>query len=502
MRVTMQRIVSIAILAALTVGIAVLIWKGEGTERGKIGDKPGYAVVGELPDALLRQRWVCDNVVATSDSVWVVGSLDSESPPAELGRDADEIPDLSSLVKGSQKRQPTTISNMYGASDVGGVQTTLSRLTPDGNFRVMATLPGNACLRVLPDSDTLLLLTDLEVPEDKDNRQLSDGSPVGQSIILRSSDNGDSWHWVSTGMMVEVEPYSGPLTDLNFYSDQEVWSWGMERYYNSDGWPRQEPDGNYITELGYSDDQGTTSVRITSDKPIKVTQAYIKSLLPAEATDLTMGTTLKDSRFVVQTSSLTAYAWVSQPLSYRQNDERSSMVVTSRAKLVRPSTDASWQVSDVTRTPGLRIRHVKTGENGEAHAIIRSDSDGWQMARLAPDTGEWVGRHDLPELMPRWLFDVHRSVSHFWSNGRYQVVNLHESHDLPQLIPFYSHNASFYTTSHFYTDDGGASWHQLAIPGNRDAVLGMENHGDRLFWSKGRWYEDKGPGVWSYDLSQ
>lgn len=499
MRFSKQRMAQIAIPGIVLAGIATLIWKAQGTEYGLAGSKPGYEVVGELPDPLLRQSRLCDNVVATSDTVWTLGVLEADDPRPELGRPMDEIVDLGSIVPDSGRWQPSTML-AYGARDKVAL-TTLSRLEPDGSFRVMATLPVDACLKVLPESETLLLTTDLHLPDDKDDRVQSDGSPTGQGLVFRSTDKGESWQWRSAGMMLDVIPFSSQLMGLEFYNDNEVWAWGLEQDNLSGGWPRREEDGLYISNLGYSRDQGVTSTLISSDQPFNVTQEWLASQLPEGAGEFRKAPLL-DQRFVVQTSDHSAYAWLSQSFNYRLKGEDGLVDVTSTVVMERADRKEAWQVTGVNRQTGLRTRHVKAGGNGEAHAILRHEGESWQLARLDPQTGEWVERQALPNLIPDWLFDTHTSVSNFWSNGRYQVVNLHESHDVASLVPGYDHDASFYTTSHFYTDDGGASWHQLAIPGERDAVLGMEARGNRLFWSKGDWFKVKEPYLWSYNLAE
>ena len=91
---------------------------------------------------------------------------------------------------------------------------------------------------------------------------------------------------------------------------------------------------------------------------------------------------------------------------------------------------------------------------------------------------------------------------YFWNNGDYQVVSLDGYNHVPRiLLPFGRKRALISTDAHFYTRNGGRTWHQLAIPGYL-GVMGLSPHGSKVYWSKGNWYRNNEPHQWEYDLAK
>jgi len=207
-------------------------------------------------------------------------------------------------------------------------------------------------------------------------------------------------------------------------------------------------------------------------------------------------------RFVAQVSDQRAFAWVGQSVWHHQEDGTSThLTFTTRADLARPDPQAPWQITQVVRQPHSSLRHVRTSKDGQTYAVLGNEQGQW-LVRLDTQTGEWIDQRAMPTLLPGWLVDQRMSVRYFWSNGPYQVISLWGDIEVPRLLfPFGEEPASITTDAHFYTDNGGTSWHQLAIP-DYLGVMGLAEKGPDLFWTKGNWFENDEPYVWRYDLAQ
>ena len=488
-----------AVLAVLLAIPAWVIWVLVSTNQGIAGNRPGMAMTGTLGDAKWRsmEQW-CTGVVETKHGTWLVGRRDErESAPSDV---PEGTPNLAAQIypDGQPKRRSLFSSDP--------VLTTLSLLQKDGTFKLMATVPVVACLQASPESDTLFLFTALDRPETS--------SYLLQDVVFRSTDQGTTWEMLEDGFIAKAGTLAWGDRPV-FASEQEVWAWGKEPPSEDDEpsiWGTPAPakkhhaaDGTELKETGlfYSADQGKTATRIYSPEQLVAPNAYLRKQIGADGAraDLSGRRSMDREHYVVQVDAQHAYAWVSERLWYRAGEDSRRLYVLTRATLTRPNADSEWQVVEVVRQPDMHLTNVSTSADGRTYATLMADDREW-LARLDPETGEWTDRHETPTLLPRWLAKPDMTTRYFQNNGDYQVVGLWGDVIVPRLlIPFSKEASEISVDAHFYTDDGGRSWHQLAIPGYL-GVMGLSPRGSKLYWSKGDWYRNDEPEQWEYDLAQ
>ncbi|CAM4138825.1 hypothetical protein [Bordetella muralis] len=479
-------------------------WTLASTNMGTAGGRPGMAVTGKLGDARWRsmEQW-CTGVVETRHGTWLVGRNEaSTGSPSYIPKG---IPDLSALILGEDKAASQRPFSLF---DSRAVLTTLSLLQDDGTFKMVATVPDVTCLVVSPKSETLFLFTGMDRP--------GSSSPAlpekEQTAIFRSTDHGATWTWLESGFMTEVDGLAWNIKPT-FSSDQDVWAWGKEPPSEDEPagiWGRPEPaptrrDANgketRPTALFYSSDQGQTSTVIYSPEPLIAPVSYLQEMTGQPTADFSMRRDMDQERFVVQVSDTQAYAWASEFMWYSVGETQHRTMLMTRATLSRPDPSGEWQITNVTRHPHLRVDHLSTSRDGRTYAVLH-DKDGEWLAKLDTQTGEWIERQKTPSVLPDWMAENRTSARYFWNNGDYQVVSEWGDTVVPRLlIPFSRDRAEIDTDAHFYTRDGGRTWHQLAIPGYL-GVMGLSPTGSKLYWSKGDWYEDDEPMQWQYDLAQ
>lgn len=477
-------------------------WTLASTNMGIAGGTPGVAVTGQLGDARWRsmEQW-CTGVVQTRQGTWLIGRKE-ESVSSATYLPAG-VPDLSTLVTdedGSSAQQRG--SRMFGSRPL---LTTLSLLQDDGTFKVMAVVPEVACMVVSPESETLFLFTGIRRP------QQSSGVRE-QTAIFRSADHGVTWEWLEAGFMAEAQWLAWSVRPV-FSSEQDVWAWGAEPPGEDDvqsGWGRPEPvpsrraaDGteHRPTALLYSADQGRTSSVIYSPEPLVVSSSYLQRMTGELSARMSSSRDVDQFRFVVQVNEHRAYAWVSENTWYHVGEDSERLMLTTRAELSRAQPEDEWEVTQVIRQHDVAIRHLSTSLDGQTYAILNDENGGW-LARLDTASGEWIERHRTPAVLHGWLAQDNTSTRYFWSNGDYQVVSQWGYTVVPRLLmPFYEKSSEIITEAHYYTRDGGRTWHQLAIP-DYLGVMGLSPHGSKLYWSKGNWYRNDEPQQWEYDLSK
>lgn len=493
-----------SVLAFLMLCLSVplyVIWSIASSNMGIAGGTPGMTVTGTLGDARWRnmEQW-CTGVVQTRHGTWLIGR--NEPSSHEPSYVPEGVPDLSKLVIGDDGTPAQTRSGLFGSR---AVLTTLSLLQDDGTFKMVATVPEVTCLVVSPKSETLFLLTGVDRPK-------SSVSDNDQTAIFRSTDHGVTWEWLKSGFMTEVNGLAWSITPT-FSSDQDIWAWGKEPPSADEpvgiwGRPesapsRRDANGNEIkpTALFYSPDQGRTSSVIYSPEPLTAPVSYLREMTGQPTGDFSSRRDMDRERFIVQVSDTRAYVWASEYMWYSVGDTNHRTMLTTRAELSRATPGAEWQITTVTREPKVRVTHLSTSLDGRTYAVL-DDQDGEWLAKLDTQTGEWIERQKTPSLLPGWLAENRTSARYFWNNGDYQVVSEWGDTIVPRLlIPFLDERAEIDTDAHFYTRDGGRTWHQLAIPGYL-GVMGLSPHGSQLYWSKGNWYTNDEPLQWQYDLAQ
>lgn len=479
-------------------------WILASTNMGAAGGTPGMAVTGKLGDARWRsmEQW-CTGVVETRHGTWLVGrNEESSGSPSYI---PPGVPDLSELILGKDEAASQRRFNLFSSRSM---LTTLSLLQDDGTFKMVATVPDVTCLMVSPESGTLFLFTGIDRPRSS-SPSLTESE---QTAIFRSTDHGATWTWLESGFMTEVDRLAWSIKPT-FSSDQHVWAWGKEPPSEDEPagiWGRPEPaptrrdaNGNETrpTALFYSSDQGQTSTVVYSPEPLIAPVSYLREMTGQPNGDFSSRRDMDQERFVVQVNDTRAYVWASEFMWYSVGNAQHRTMLMTRAELSRPDPSGEWQITKVTRHPELRVEHLSTSHDGRTYAILQ-DKDGEWLAKLDTQTGEWIERQKTPSLLPGWLAENRTSARYFWNNGDYQVVSEWGDTVVSRLIiPFSKDRAEIDTDAHFYTRDGGRTWHQLAIPGYL-GVMGLSPTGSKLYWSKGDWYENDEPLQWQYDLAQ
>lgn len=494
-----------AVLGVLVLCAALPVYVGgtlASSNLGIAGGKPGFAVTGKLGDARWRnmQQW-CTGIVETRHGTWLVGRDDDAR--GSISYVPDGVPDLSKLVTRDTESNDRRSFGLFGSRPV---LTTLALLQDDGKFKVMATVPDVACMVVSPDAETLFLFTGVDRPRSPESPDR------GQTAIFRSTDHGMNWEWIERGFMSEVDPLAWNVKPV-FSTDQDVWAWGKEPLGEDAPpsiWGRHDPvpirraaDGTELkpTALFYSSDQGATSSVVYSPEPLFVPISGLREITGEPGADFSSRRDMDKERFLVQVDDTRAYAWASEFMWYRVGKESHRLRITTRAELSRSDAQSEWQITRVIRQPHVRVQHLSTSSDGRTYAVLQ-DKDGRWLGKLDTQNGEWIERQRTPALLPGWLAEDRTSTRYFWSNGDYQVVSQWGDTVVPRwLIPFTEEPAEIDTDAHFYTRDGGRSWHQLAIPGYL-GVMGLSPRGSKVYWNKGNWYSNDEPLQWQYDLAK
>ena len=494
--------VLLGFLVLLTLVPAYVTWTLIGATKGMVGAEPGAAITGGLGDARWRnmEQW-CTGVVETRHGTWLVGRSDDAGPAASYVPDG--TPDLTRLMTADGEANESLGRGGFGSRPT---LTTLARLQDDGKFKLVATVPDVACLIVSPRDDTLYLLTGLDRPDSALSTEPQ------QTAVFRSTDHGKTWAWMKSGLMPEADQLAWNLQP-SFGPGQSVWAWGPEaaeeeKAADISGTPlaaetRKAADGTDLkpTALFHSANGGETSTAVYGPAPLIAPQSYLREMTGATDTNFSGRREMDQTRFVVQIDDTRAYAWASEFMWYRVGQDSRRLMLSSRADLTRSGPNGDWQITRVTRQPGTRIAHLRSAHDGRTYAVLQ-DKDGEWLAKLDTKTGEWVERQKTPSLLPDWLAQDRTSTRYFWNNGDYQVLSRSGDTMVSRaLIPFLKKQAEIDTEAHFYTRDGGRSWHQLAIPGYL-GVMGLSSQGSKLYWSKGNWYSDKEPVQWEYDLAK
>lgn len=481
-------------------------WIIAGSNMGMAGGRPGLAVTGKLGSAEWRdmEQW-CTGVVETSHGTWLIGRREASS--SEPSYVPDDVPDLGRLVP-EQDAEAAPGERLLGSR---GLLTTVSLLQSGGSFKMVGTVPDVACLVVSPQSETLYLITGMNVPRPADSLIMP------QTAILQSTDHGANWQWLKSGLMAGAGSLAWALKPV-FYSDQEIWAWGSEA---ADQDEQEEQSGQGApapateqgaplkpTALFFSNDQGLTAKPVLSATPLLASEAELRQLAAAPDAEFSGRRDMDQTRYVVQVSPDRAYAWVSERMWYEVDADRLPFAITTKADLVR--VNQTWQVSKLERKAGRNLTQLETAANGLTHAIeevVEEKGPGkWEvrqsLVRLDPASGNWTEAQALPSLLPSWLARDNMSVRYFWSNGQIQVISLWGDVVLPRLLaPLLPHPLNITTDAHFYTVNGGRNWHQLAIPGYL-GVMGLSPKGSKLYWSQGNSYRNEEALLLQYDLAK
>jgi hypothetical protein len=437
------------------------------------GVDPNLQTIGSVN--FLEQRAMeqfCTGVAVTPQSTWLVGRIEVTD-----GYDARKsgAVDLDALAYGSA---PPTHERRLGDPPYP-LLTYISRLDEHGRFRLIATVGESACLQPSPDGRTVYLLTGLERPkDDAGNHDPSYENDVPQLLVFRSDDQGKSWVWQREGFMSHAAAIAWSLKPY-FHGNKEVWAWG-----NAAG---------AADELFYSADGGISSVRVPHDASLLLSVDQVRSKAPEDAMwqDADSAPYGSITAHIIQFDSQRAVLWASQSFSFSSKSTSGEVFSTSYAEIKREGN--IWHIGPARRLADTQIEQLLENAEGRVIAVINHAGDQRKhIAELDRTTLEWKSHGDLPTAFGR--LDASDYINGLWIGRSTLVTTVQSSLGVPHESSRISADATF------YSNDWGRSWQRLAIGDSLD-VLGLAPQNDRVFWTRGNWYDDrKDSKIYGYNL--
>lgn len=455
------------------------------------GAEPQPAVTGRVQN--LHQRAMqqyCTGLVRTPRNTWLVGRLEDAH---DITPQPEGSVQLDTLVYGGKRAAqapPEDWGTPWNAWHRKPEQTTyVSRLAEDGIFHEVARLNGTGCLLATPDGSTLYLLTDLERP------QASEAKPaLEQTAVLRSDDQGQSWQWLESGWLPQVNWQAWSMRP-QFHGDREVWAWRDFEFGEEQAAPTQgSPSG-----LFYSPDLGRTVESVAASAPLLKTLDDLRGKAPADADwgDIN-GRHGRIRAHVVQYGPDQAVLWISQTFMYGPRGGPhldTSISVSTRAELRRSA--GRWDMALPEHMEGFAVTELQANSAGRTIAVLQRDGQPLPQVAEWNSTGRtWVDHGPLPS--PFHPLASSSGLRDFRVGDKVLLANTMSSYQVPRwLSPV--RDSSISANAVFYSSDWGASWHKLAIDGYL-GVLGFEPSTGRVHWAQGNWYNSRDLQIHSYDL--
>lgn len=465
-------LVGVALLA-LVLGYLLPLLRGVGVLEG--ASLPSQPLGRLLFAEQMAREFDCQGVQHTRHGTWLVASQNDAGYAVDLPHDEAPPLALESLLP-----QPPQNTAAFAARRA---RSFVSRLDEQGVFRLLASVPATACLLASTADDTLWLLTDLPRPAN---------SPVEQTVIFRSLDQGRTWHWLERGLFPGVSAFALDLAPQQV--GQALWQWGdamsmSMRHATAELMAEmggEQPEA-FSVPLYYSPDAGETVEQLALPDELFVDEAYARSRLPAGAQLASAG--YDDIRlYTVPLASDRAVAWVSQRFPYSYPDEpyiRGGVALSSALPVQRQ--DGRWQVQALRRYEGVFIERLAQAE-GRRLAILGENSlmGEAQLVELTASGLDWRTLSALPR--PFADLPAHNGVASLQVGKRAIVLGMRASHQVPRwLQPWRRQAASISGGGDYLSLDGGMSWTRVALP----YVLGHVANSDQLVASDAPWFSSR-----------
>lgn len=497
---TFQRRFAIRVFLALIVLVPFVYIGMIMTAKGNFfGAAPHKLAIAKVADANLKaMEQFCTGVVVTPKATWLVGRR--ELHEEDLSNDA--VPDLSRLFSPDQDSKEQESHSAFAAM-IGMRQerylSFVSRLNNKGSFELIATVPEIACLQSSPNGEHVYLMTGLSRPKDESNP-----SPLDQTVIFQSDDQGKTWFWKKAGMFPEINRLAWDINPTEG-TNGGSWLWQSNSLFDS---PPSVEDSSATQPqpigLQFSMDGGEHVENALSKTPLilnlKEIQVWRKkplSWITDEDPDSVKGTT---TQFVVPIDATHSAIWASQIFSYPSTpggrlDRQYSITHFAQVR----KTDHGWLVDKVERREGIAIQHILRNVPNEIIASAVLDEIALpSIIHLDPKQFRWEVKAKLPTafgLISSWA-----SIRTYFSTQHAIVVNTMGSHEVPRWVyPWGDRAPDISADAVFYSTDLGSTWRKLDIPGYL-GILGVDAANDRVFWSDGNWYESYDLNIYSYDL--
>jgi hypothetical protein len=338
----------------------------------------------------------------------------------------------------------------------------ISRLEQGKPMRDLAYFDGEFSLLVSPDSKTLVLFTDVDVPNQKYWQQ---------DAIFRSDDQGETWRWLKEGFFPEIDRIGNPM-GFYMHGTRELWRW---RNYSSPDDDKKNPDPatwsyrrkaeNLYTELYYSPDFGENveTIPISNTLFPPLGEKNLERII---------------SPYVVQLSPDWAIIWLSQEI-YPKKKPRSASYITTKIELRR--VDNRWRMQAPQHFEGMAITALhETGNRVVAAMILDNDEEDAGIVEFDPEQQTWKRISEPPN--PFFPLSSSKSLHTLLLGEKVLFLGAGFGYNARWLFPFSwfdDHNSKIIYAPFFpyYSLDQGRSWRQLAIE-----PMAFQPEEGRIFW--------------------
>jgi hypothetical protein len=338
----------------------------------------------------------------------------------------------------------------------------ISRLEQGKPMRNLACFSGRDSLLVSPDSKTLVLLTDADVP----NRQ-----PKQQTAVFRSDDQGETWRWLKEGFFPEAS-WMADAMEFHMHGTRELWTWKDLEVWDDDKtdfnpatWSNRKKAENLYTELYYSPDFGVNVETI----PIPKTLFYRFDEKKVRR---------RTTPYVVQLAPDRAMILLSQRVSPIE-DWGNILSLTTQIELRRVNN--RWQMQAPRHLERRFITGLqRTGKRVVATMTLNDDDEDKAIVEFDPEQQNWKRVGEPPN--PFFPLSSTQSVLTFQAGENALLLDAVIEHEVRWLYPpawFNAKRAKTITAFPlpFYSVDQGRSWQQLAIK-----PLAFQPEEGRIFW--------------------
>lgn len=423
------------------------------------GSSPNRQLVGKAEHQVqLQMAQFCTGVTRTRQSTWLVSRSDSGRP------DSDEIPtsaiDLRTVLPSKNGDSSGDSAVLDGDADspfaTGREFSVISRLTAQGVFETVATLPEVACLVATPDGNSVFLLSGWKVP---------DAQSEAQTAVFRSDDQGRSWSIVPEGWFAKANWIAWTLAP-RFHGDNEVWVAGKE-------------DSGLQPAIFYSPDRGRTADQVGLSRSFEIHDAELAKLIPAGAETLDSEPEIK--AFALQVNDNQALVWMSKSKWYRENGHKRNGIASITAFMPLNRVGGHWRDGAVTKLSATELHAVEMGPGGKVFAVLEHNRDGKfttpVIAKLDPVTFAWHEQGSIPS--PFSPMHASTYIRSFQAGNTVLLLNASYNHDVPRwLYPW--KEASVSANANYYSVDEGRSWSKLDVPGYL-GLAGFDSSRDTIY---------------------
>jgi hypothetical protein len=429
-------------------GIAAILLRAT---QGLGGDTPK----GEIADEKPRYIDYTNRVIPGAQTFWVIRrSFGDESAPAATV-------DLNALFQKAAGVETETKSEMesalfgrYVLPQERSSNWIISRRDEDGQMRDLAHIREESeiapSLLVLPDGNTLLLLTGLERPHVEGKSRWS------QTAVFRSDDQGKSWRWLEQGFLPEAHRYARAIQPY-FHGANELWVW-KDRSMEND-WDDPEKAGKFYGELYYSPDLGKSSEIIPILESMPISRSGDVEVKP----------------HVAQLVPDRAMIWLSHVWRGRNT--------TTIFQIELRRVNGRWQRQPAQRFEGMSITRLQE-RSGQIIAAISLDEspDGEAIFAFEREHLRWRRIGGLPNPFAplparRWALDL------YLGDDGFLMLDMGSAFVTRWLyLPawFNADKTAQISTAHtFYSIDQGRSWRSLSV-----SPIGFRPEDNRIFWQQ------------------